>query len=267
MTYEVTVITPVRNDAKHIEGTISSVLSQNGVNVEYIVVDGASTDGTLLIVARFERFGVRLTSEPDKGLYDAINKGIRLATTGRIVVLNSGDYYASEHALRLLVERSIVENDKKIVYGRMLVQNEDGSGSELVTLPDQNGAFMLRGCDVPHPTTLVPREVYRHHGGYRQSFRVMGDYDLLLRLHMAGVGFSGVDETLVVFQRGGLSSVFWQNVPESFRARLENGVSLPVNLLFTLRSMLYYVVRSALRALGLGAAVDLLTRVRRRLKL
>lgn len=246
MQFDLTVITPVLNDETYIARTIESVLSQKGVRVEYIVVDGMSTDRTGEIIEQYLEYGIKYISEPGTGLYVAINKGIKAATSDRIVVLNSGDYYNSDHSLELLLECSRRENDSKIIYGKMLTQNEDGSDPDLRSLARVGKALLLKGCDIPHPTTLIPRQIYEKHGLYDCTYCIMSDYDLLLRMHRSGVLFKGINETIVIFQRGGLSSNFFKNLPESYLIRKNNGIPPVVNLLFTFRSVLISLISELL---------------------
>lgn len=265
--FDISVITPVFNNIGFIERTIQSVLNQKGVKVQYIIVDGKSTDGTDRIVIKYENKIDVFVSEPDCGLYHAINKGLQYAKSGKIMILNSGDYYQDDFTLKTMVDCFVAEGGEKIIYGKMLVQNEDGTEPDLIELYRGKRKFMLRGCDVPHPTTLIPKKVYDLFGDYSLDFHIMADYDLLLRMHTKGVEFRGIDKTIVIFQRGGISSRFLKCLPQSYLVRKKNKVRLVTNLAFTLRSLLFFFINEMISISGFEKLKKNLRRFRRMLRL
>jgi glycosyltransferase involved in cell wall biosynthesis len=252
MNFDLTVITPVYNSVDFIERTIESVLSQLNVNVEYIIIDGGSSDGTVDIISRYNKQVNLFISEKDNGLYDAINKGIKYASSNRIVVLNSGDYYIDQLSLSKLVYTSIENADKCIVFGLMRVQDEDGSNPVIYGDISQGKFFFYRGCDVPHPTTLVPKKLYDLFGLYSLDYNIMSDYDLLLRMHMHNVNFINTNSLIIVFQRGGISSTFLKCLPESHRIRKQNKIPIILNYCFTFRSLLFYMIHQILLIFGIS---------------
>jgi len=218
----ITVITVVRNAVRTIEECLQSVLQQQIDNLEYIVIDGASTDGTLQIIEKYRASIARIVSEPDSGLYDAMNKGLRSATGRFIHFLNADDRYVSSDVLRLLMpdlEAGVV------CYGQM-VYVEDFNRRRLLGVPFSLKAE-LRESRIPQPALFVPRELYREVGEFDLSLKIAADYDMILRLtsrfpvkyipkpltvmHAGGVSYQRTDiafrESMIVSRRYGRSFI------------------------------------------------------------
>lgn len=196
------VITVALNSAKHIRGAIESVIAQECHGLQYIVIDGKSTDDTVAIAESYRpMLGDRLIviSEKDSGLYDAMNKGIALATGDVIGILNSDDRYLPG-ALRA-VEQAFLGADADIAYGNVEMVDEEGSWIHRPSL-----AGMRDRMTLGHPACFVRRTAYQRWGAFDTRYRFNADYDLLLRCHLAGARFVHVDETLARFHSGGLSS-------------------------------------------------------------
>ena len=173
---KISVVTVVRNDCHHIEETMRSVLEQSGsgFELEYIVIDGASDDGTAEIIANY---GDRLAcwvSENDSGIYNAMNKGISRCTGDVIGMINSGDRYLPG-ALEL-VGASFKEYGKldRIFWGDVIYQHQG-----LVKGFRKNN--IKTGAFAPHPSMFVPRNIYERIGLYDESFKLLGDYDFMYR--------------------------------------------------------------------------------------
>jgi len=193
----ISVVTICRNAAQGVARTLESVAAQDYPAIEHVVVDGASTDGTLAAIERHGRRLSRLVSEPDRGIADAFNRGIRLSTGRWVLMLNMGDAFIGTDALRRLSEGT-------------------GTGARIVSARARCGARMLpryRVTDwigpmlrahLAHQATLVERGVYERHGGYDESFRIRMDFDFFLRvLPHERVEF--IDRCLVEFEPGGVS--------------------------------------------------------------
>ena len=194
------IVTVVRNDAAHIMETVSSVLDhQPGVDLEYIIIDGASSDGTRELVASRSSELAALVSEPDSGIYEAMNKGIAIAKGDVIGIINSGDRYLPG-ALRIVAEALEGRcDDRHILWGD--VEYERG-GRVRGFRPEKRfvGAF------APHPSMFVPLDCYRRCGVYDASFRLLGDYDFMYRaVNVIGVDPVYVPEVLAFYRSGGLS--------------------------------------------------------------
>lgn len=173
------IITVCFNSEETIERTIISVLSQSYQNFEYIIVDGASTDGTLGIVEKYvEKYPdkIKLISEKDDGIYDAMNKGIRVASGDLIGIVNSDDYYEAD-ALENISET--YDGEKyEIVYGMLRTIKE---GKE-VSVYIKNHQWIDEDM-ITHPTCFVTKEVYEDFGTYSLEYRYSADYEFMLRMN------------------------------------------------------------------------------------
>lgn len=198
----ISVITVALNSAKHIRGAIESVIAQDYPGLRYIVVDGKSTDDTVAIAESYRPvFGDRLTviSEKDTGLYDAMNKGIALATGEIIGILNSDDAYLPG-ALRA-VTSAFQGSDADIVYGNVEMVDADGAWVHRASVSGLRDHMTLG-----HPACFVRRTTYERWGGFEAKYKFNADYDFLLRCYLGGARFVHVDEPLATFHSGGLSS-------------------------------------------------------------
>ena len=215
------IVTAVRNDAEHIADTISSVLDGNSDReIEYIVIDGASTDGTTEAIRRFaDRLAV-FVSEPDAGIYDAMNKGIAHATGDVVGIINSGDRYYPG-ALKL-VERALEGkcDEHHILWGD--VEYERG-GRVRGFRPEKRyiGAF------APHPSMFVPLAYYHRYGAYDTGFELLGDYDFMYKaVNVVGVEPVYLPEVLAFYRAGGLSDRrIFACLRDELRVKLRYGAS------------------------------------------
>lgn len=212
----ITVITVVRNAVKTIEECIQSVLQQQIDNLEYIVIDGASMDGTLEIIEKHRKFITRIVSEPDGGLYDAMNKGLRSATGVFIHFLNADDRYVSSDVLRSLMPDL---QTGVVCYGQM-VYVEGFNRHRLLGAPFSLEAE-LRESRIPQPALFVPRKLYREVGEFDLSLKVAADYDMILRL-TSRFPVKYIPKPLIVMRAGGVSYqrtdlAFWESMIVSRR--------------------------------------------------
>jgi glycosyltransferase len=195
---KISVVTVVRNDASHIEETMRSVLEQEYPDVEYIVIDGNSADGTADIVRSFADRLAFFVSEPDKGIYDAMNKGIRRATGDVIGMINSGDRYFPG-ALSKVAAAFGPEPGRRILWG-------DVEYEHLGRVRGFREEKRYIGAFAPHPSMFVPRTVYDEIGLYDDTFRLLGDYDFMYRaVNVRKVGVLYLPEVLAFYREGGLS--------------------------------------------------------------
>lgn len=199
--YKVSIITVVYNGAKTIEQTIKSVLEQTYTNIEYIVIDGGSDDGTQQIVEKYRDSIACFISEADDGIYDAMNKGIQLAAGDIIGFINSDDWYARD-AVENAVSCFMLE-EAEIVYGKVV---NVYPGGEERTAPKEPLEALWYEMAVPHPTVFIKKDVYERFGVFCPRYRLGADYDLLLRLYSQHVKFGYVDRIIAYFRMGGLST-------------------------------------------------------------
>lgn len=196
----VSIITPCLNSAGTIRDTIESVLNQTYENIEYIIVDGGSTDGTVEIIREYYPLfhgRMKFVSEKDKGIYDAMNKGIRLSTGSLIGIINSDDYYewdAVENAAEHMSDERY-----QVLYGycNFIVHN---SIRRVIKDNHKNSGM------IPHPTCFVTRKVYSDFGMFLTKFKIAGDYEFIMRLYKSKkITFTQVQKVIANFRQGGIS--------------------------------------------------------------
>lgn len=197
----VSIITVVFNAAATIERTIQSVLSQSYGNIEYIIIDGGSTDGTLDVIDKYRDRFAYFVSEPDGGIYDAMNKGIRKATGDIIGLLNADDWY--EPGAIQSVADAFTGDDVDIVYGGIFLVDSRGE-KRMHKRGDLEKCFT--GMPIPHPATFVCKKAYEKYGLFDTSYRIAGDHDLVLRMYVQGARFKAMNAVTTNFSLSGISS-------------------------------------------------------------
>jgi glycosyltransferase involved in cell wall biosynthesis len=207
---KVTVITVVLNNRKFIRTCIESVLGQSYPNIEYIVKDGGSSDGTQTIVKEYGD-AITLINEPDRGMYDGLNQAIHLATGDIIALLNADDFYTGPEVVAHMV-RAMEETDADAAWGDLIFV--DRRNLRKVVRRWKSAPYgpgkMKKGWHPPHPTFFVRRHVYEKYGGFRTDFGSAADYELMLRyLERFKVRSSYVPETIVTMRAGGMSGGLW----------------------------------------------------------
>jgi glycosyltransferase involved in cell wall biosynthesis len=203
---KVSIITVCFNSEKTIEDTIRSVQSQTYPNIEYIVIDGNSKDGTNEIVAKYKDVVTVHVSESDNGLYDAMNKGIQLATGDIIGVLNSDDILASDNTMQTLV-KTIGNNDG--VYGDVGFYAEHSFSDKKRHYSSKGFTKdkFSRGMMPAHPSFYVRKECYEKAGLYRTDFKIASDFDMVLRIFsLPNTSFTYLKEEIVKMRLGGVST-------------------------------------------------------------
>jgi glycosyltransferase involved in cell wall biosynthesis len=214
---KISIITTSFNSVKTIEDTLESVLGQVGVELEYIVVDGGSTDGTLDILNKYHNRLAHIISEPDHGMYDAMNKGIKLATGEAVGILNSDDVYADNGVLKTVMEE-FEKTGADCVWGDLVMVDGRDTSKPRRTWKSSNykeGSFKA-GWHPPHPTFFVRREIYEKYGLFRTDLSTAGDFELMLRfLEKNKISSSHIPQTLVKMRAGGESN---KSIYNHFRA-------------------------------------------------
>lgn len=208
MSVDFSIITVAYNSEKTIERTIKSVLGQTFKNFEYIIVDGNSTDKTNEIIntykAEFEN-GIIHISEPDKGIYDAMNKGIALAKGKVIGLLNSDDYYF-ENTLEMVNESFVNTDGKAVLTGELIFKSD--TGEQLLKTSKERFLNKTKHYKngVRHPATFVPKVIYDTVGLFNLDYKIASDAELMYRIYKAGYEFTFINKPLLVMCDGGASN-------------------------------------------------------------
>lgn len=206
----ISVVTVSYNAVSTIEQTILSVINQTYPNIEYIIIDGGSTDGTVDIIKKYKDKIAYWVSELDRGIYDAMNKGIRKSTGNVIGIINSDDWYA-DGVFQTIAKAYLASDHKTVLHGNVVYHK---SGKETLYKPATNLALFWYGTVVAHPTVFVPKCIYDEYGAFNISYKIAADYDLLLRLFLQGVGYRYLSCNITHMSDGGMSSV---NMIEGYR--------------------------------------------------
>ena len=198
----ISVITINLNNALGLKKTINSVFSQDYSNIEYIIIDGDSNDGSLEIIQSVSSKLAYFISEKDEGIYSAMNKGIVKANGEYLIFLNSGDYFASPSSISSLKMNAL---SKSIIYGNMLIeQNGELSIEKYPHRVDLN--FFLGGA-LPHPSTLINRNLFLKFGLYKTNYRIISDWAFFVDTIISNkVSYEYVDTIVSVFNLNGISS-------------------------------------------------------------
>lgn len=261
---KITIITITYNSAKTLSDTIDSVLSQEGVELEYLIIDGASTDGTLDVIKKYAAQDVRIrwVSEPDNGIADAFNKGLAMATGNWIGIINSDDYYAPS-ALTVVAETVRQHPGIESIHGDLLRFDADGQPL-FVFKPDDLGKTIWHKMPISHPTTFVALTAYDRVGGFNPELRIGMDHDLILRLYLAGAKFHYVDKVLAHMRSGGVSDTdLWAGLRERRAITLAHGYKRYKANFWFLFNGTTGTIKKLLRRLGLHKILTLHPRFKR----
>ncbi len=229
---KISVVTVCFNSARTLADTIESVSGQTHTETEHIVVDGASTDGTVEMLHQHQGSLARVVSEPDRGIYDAMNKGFALATGEVIGTLNSDDTFAGPTVLERIA-REFEDPAVDACYGDLIYVGRD-EPDRIVrywkSKPYEDGLFAA-GWMPPHPTFYIRRRAYERHGGFDLSYRFQADFDFTLRmLSVHRLKSAYIPETLVKMRMGGVTNNRLTNVVkgniEAYRACRSHGVNV-----------------------------------------
>ena len=217
MSPSITVVTPTYNDGAFIERTIASVVAQQGVDVEYIVVDGGSTDGTAAVLERWRAGVSRVISERDDGQADAIRKGWDLATGDYITWLNADDCYTDAQSLARLAAVLDEEPDVDLVYGIRVWIDEQGAFIRRDPFRPFDDRALRAACFLPQECALMRRATVARIGGIDRTKRIAMDYDLWLRLLDSGATFRSHPVATALFRvrAGQKSSALWDEAGRS----------------------------------------------------
>ena len=212
---KISIITVVWNNVKTIKDTIDSVLSQTYKNIEYIVIDGGSTDGTLSVLESRRDQLSALVSEPDEGIYDAMNKGIKLAKGDVIGFLNSDDFYLNDKVISKVAKEFERDISLDASYANLIYVDQTNT-SKIIryfkTGEFKQGLFLKGWCPA-HPTFFVRRSVYERNGNFDLNYHFASDVELMMRfLEIHKIKSLYIPEVMVKMRMGGVSNRNLKNI-------------------------------------------------------
>lgn len=235
---KISIITVCYNSAETIEYAIKSVLAQTHPDIEYIIIDGASKDGTAGIIRKYKDKIAKFVSEPDKGIYDAMNKGLKLATGDIVGILNSDDFYADKFVLEK-VAKKFQETGVNCLWGDLVYINRNDV-DKIVRFwksSEYGEGKFKNGWYPPHPAFFVKKEVYGKYGLFDLNFKIAADIEIMLRfLEKFKISSAYIPEILVKMRTGGTSAKNIKNIVkaniETYRAWKVNGLKInPLRIL------------------------------------
>lgn len=235
---KISVITAVYNNKEMIRHALDSVSEQTYKNIEHIIIDGASTDGTKEIIESYSRLPGIFKSEPDGGIYDALNKGVKCATGDIICFLHADDVFANDDVLTQVVQTFETENVDSLYGDLEYVSKED---TTKVIRYWKSGAYTAKrlkwGWMPPHPAFFVKRDVYTQHGLFDTSYKIAADYDFILRvLGLKSISTVYLPAVLYKMRVGGISN---RSVKTIIHKSLEDYRALKSNEIGNILTLIY----------------------------
>lgn len=252
-----TIITVTLNCEHVVEKSILSVLSQEYADLEYILVDGGSSDGTCDIIRRYAELypNVRWLSERDAGISDAFNKGIRMAGGDVIGILNADDRYTPK-ALQVVAGAVAAHPESDVFHGNML--RYQGDTPLFLLTPSEVERNIWHEMPINHPATFVRRSAYQSAGLFDVTLKIAMDYDLMLRLSAAGSRFWYIDEVLAEMNYGGVSDKqVLAGLQEVYDVSVRNGYPRWKARYWMQRNLLLRTVKNLIRKIGLHSLLHL----------
>ena len=230
---KVSIITIAKNSEKTIEDALRSVADQSYPDIEYIVIDGGSTDGTVDIIDRYRDKIAKVVSEKDGGIFEAFNKGIGMATGDIVGILNSDDMYADSSVIDNVMEK-FQSSAVDTVYGDLEYVDTVNTSKVLRywNAGEYNRSKFKAGWMPPHPTLFVRRSLYKKYGAFNTEMKISSDYELILRfLYKNNASAAYIPKVLVKMRSGGNSDGSWRRRlmanAEDRKAWRMNGLKAP----------------------------------------
>lgn len=250
---KISIITITYNSEKTLEETIKSVISQKYDNLEYLIIDGKSTDGTLDIVEKYRDKIDVIISETDKGISDAFNKGIRLATGEIIGIINSDDILLPG-ALEIVA--SYYSSDIDVYSGNVMMWNYQ-TDQCYIRKPDLEFKSFNKRFKACHPSRFITRGAYKRYGYYSLEFRYCMDVDLLIRFLRNGARFMHIDKSLTKFRIGATSSdPVFKKKKDYYNLIINNGGSKLDFYMFWYKSVLTYLIKVGVMSIAGRKTID-----------
>lgn len=230
----ISIISATYNSESTIKDTIESVLRQSCLDYEYIIVDGCSKDGTMDIVEQYiPKFNgrMRYVSEPDKGIYDAMNKGFQMAMGDVLALINSDDFFCDDYALEKVIKRFKDNPEVDGVYADLYYVSQDNTDKIVRKWVTGTQRPFAKGWLPAHPTFYVKRNCYEKYGYFNLDYKLAADFELMLRfVERYHINLAYLPEPLVKMRLGGATSKNIANIikqdKECYRAFKENSVSV-----------------------------------------
>jgi len=236
----VSIITVCFNSASTIKDTIESVLNQTYQNIEYILIDGNSTDKTVEIIKSYEqrfkekKITYKWISEIDKGIYDAMNKGVSMASGDIIGIIGSDDWYELDGINHIINQYKIAPSD--YLHGNITTYSS--SKRLLKYIKAGSKKEMIKRMSFYHPASFIKKEVYKALGGYSLDYTICSDYDFILRILKNEYSITHVDKNIVNFSYGGVStSRVKEALFESHIVRVNNGFNKFLSIWYYYRAL------------------------------
>ena len=227
---KLSLITAVFNNKKYIEDCIKSVLDQSYENIEYNIVDGGSEDGTIDIIKKYEHSISKWISEPDNGIYDAMNKGIKMASGDVIGFLHSDDFYANEGVIEKIADAFVTYSVQSVYSDVVFFNKSINRVIRYWRAGEYRKGLISRGWMPPHTAFFVRKEIYEKYGYFNTDLRIAADYELILRfLGKHNITTHYIPEVFIKMRMGGRSNGSVKNIirktVEDYRALEINGMN------------------------------------------
>ena len=232
---KISIITPTFNSSKTINDTLASIQSQSYKNIEHIIIDGMSIDDTLEICRRESPSSI-IISEPDNGIYDAMNKGINIASGDIIAILNSDDFYDNQFVIERVVESFNSNNSLDFIYGNLIyISSKDKNIKVREWVSESYYKNFFEDSKVPpHPTLFLKKEIYKKVGLFNLQYKLASDYDFMFRLFkLYNFNSLHINSNLVMMRLGGATSknirnIYKQNI-EIYNCWINHGFNFPLS--------------------------------------
>ncbi|MGO4707972.1 glycosyltransferase family 2 protein [Chryseobacterium sp. 2TAF14] len=204
MSCKLSIITINYNNAKGLERTLKSIINQNSKNFEYVVVDGNSTDESKDIIEKNKNYINKWISEPDSGVYNAMNKGIGMASGDYLLFLNSGDKLADENVIAKVLP--LLENNSDIIYGNLIYSLNETPQTLFVPSKNIDFTYFLNSF-LPHPSSFIKKSLFQKIGLYNEKFKIISDWEFFLRAIIVNkASYFHIDTVISDFDNSGISS-------------------------------------------------------------
>ena len=252
---KISIITVSYNAVKTIEQTICSVVNQTYDNIEYIIIDGGSTDGTVDIIKKYESKIAYWVSEPDKGIYDAMNKGIKRSSGQIIGIINADDWY-DVNTVRKVAEQFI--NSKiDIVHGDIFTVLPNGDIYAKYKPAKKIEDLIWHEMPIYHPTCFIRKNIYNRFGLFSIKYKIAADYELILRFYLKNVIFKYLEDDIAYFRLAGASDFNAQVAQSEVKEiSIHYGYSRIYANLWYLKNRITRVVKDYLEYMGLDFLVE-----------